>query len=119
MAIMETHFRPEFLNRMDEIVIFKALSRDVILEIVDIQIDELKERLHDKKIDIDLSQEAKRLLAEKGYDPVYGARPLKRTIQRDIQNPLAQKILEGKYKEGDEIKVSVNDKKEFVFKKKP
>ena len=117
MAIMETHFRPEFLNRMDEIVIFKALSRDVILEIVDIQIEELRERLHDKKIDIELSQEAKRLLAERGYDPVYGARPLKRTIQRDIQNPLAQKILEGKYKERDKIKVSVNDKKEFVFKK--
>jgi ATP-dependent Clp protease ATP-binding subunit ClpB len=117
MAIMETHFRPEFLNRMDEIVIFKALSQDVILEIVDIQIDELKERLHDKKIDIELSQEAKKLLAERGYDPVYGARPVKRTIQRDIQNPLAQKILEGKYKEGDKIKVGVNDKKEFVFKK--
>ncbi len=118
MAIMETHFRPEFLNRMDEVVIFKALSRDVILEIVDIQIDELRKRLHDKKIDIELSQEAKRLLAERGYDPVYGARPLKRTIQRDIQNPLAQKILEGKYREKDKIKVDVNDKKEFVFKKK-
>lgn len=116
MAIMETHFRPEFLNRMDEIVIFKALSRDVILEIVDIQIEELRERLHDKKIDIELSQEAKRLLVERGYDPVYGARPVKRTIQRDIQNPLAQKILEGKYKEGDKIKVSVSDKKEFAFK---
>jgi ATP-dependent Clp protease ATP-binding subunit ClpB len=118
MAIMESHFRPEFLNRMDDIVIFKALSQDVILEIVDIQIDELRERLHDKKIDIELSQEAKRLLAERGYDPVYGARPVKRTIQRDIQNPLAQKILEGKYKERDKIKVGVNDKKEFVFKKK-
>ncbi len=117
MAIMEAHFRPEFLNRMDEIVIFKALSRDVILEIVDIQIEELRERLHDKKIDIELSQEAKKLLAERGYDPVYGARPLKRTIQRDIQNPLAQKILEGKYKERDRIKVDVNDKKEFIFKK--
>jgi ATP-dependent Clp protease ATP-binding subunit ClpB len=118
MAIMESHFRPEFLNRMDEIVIFKALTQDVILEIVDIQINELRERLHDKKIDIELSQEAKRLLAERGYDPVYGARPVKRTIQRDIQNPLAQKILEGRYKEGDKIKVSVNDKKEFLFKKK-
>jgi ATP-dependent Clp protease ATP-binding subunit ClpB len=117
MAIMESHFRPEFLNRMDEIIIFKALSRDVILEIVDIQIDELRERLRDKKIDIELSQEAKGLLAERGYDPVYGARPVKRTIQRDIQNQLAQKILEGKYKEGDKIKVDVNDKKEFVFKK--
>ncbi|UCE20922.1 MAG: ATP-dependent chaperone ClpB [Candidatus Aminicenantes bacterium] len=116
MAIMENHFRPEFLNRMDEIVIFKALSRDVILEIVDIQIEELRERLHDKKIDIELSQKAKKLLAERGYDPVYGARPLKRTIQRDIQNPLAQKILKGKYKERDRIKVDVNDKKEFIFK---
>jgi len=118
MAILESHFRPEFLNRMDEVIIFKALSQDAILEIVDLQIDELRKRLREKGIGIELSDKAKRLLAERGYDPVYGARPLKRTIQRDIQNPLAQKILEGKYTEGARIRVDVNEKNEFVFSKR-
>jgi len=116
-AILESHFRPEFLNRVDEIVIFRALSREVILEIVDLQIDELRKRLEEKKIDIEISEEAKKLLAERGYDPVYGARPLKRTIQRDIQNPLALKILEGEYGEGDKLKIDVDSKKNFLFKK--
>ena len=117
-AILESHFRPEFLNRVDEVIIFKALTQDAILGIVDLQIDELRERLIEKGIGIELSEKAKRLLAERGYDPVYGARPLKRTIQRDIQNPLAQKILEGKYKEGARVKVDVKDGNEFVFSKK-
>ena len=116
--ILESHFRPEFLNRVDEIIIFKALSAEVILKIVDLQIDELRERLQEKKIGIELSEQAKKLLAERGYDPVFGARPLKRAIQRDIQNPLALKILEREYKEGDKVKVEVNDQKEFVFVKK-
>jgi ATP-dependent Clp protease ATP-binding subunit ClpB len=116
--ILEGNFRPEFLNRVDEIIIFKALSPEIILRIVDIQLEELRKRLQEKKIDIELSQEAKKLLAERGYDPIYGARPLKRTIQQDIQNPLALKILEGEYKEGDTVKVNVNKKKEFVFLKK-
>jgi len=115
--ILESHFRPEFLNRVDEIIIFKALSLKTILEIVDLQIEELNKRLQDKKIDIELSQEAKKLLAKRGYDPVYGARLLKRTIQQDIQNPLALKILEGEYKEGDIVKIKINEKKEFVFLK--
>ena len=117
-AIMESHFKPEFLNRVDEIIIFKSLFPDVILEIVNLQIDELRKRLQEKKIEIELSGKAKRLLAERGYDPVYGARLLKRTIQRDIQNPLAQKILEGKYKEGNKVKIDVNEKKDFVFNKR-
>jgi ATP-dependent Clp protease ATP-binding subunit ClpB len=118
MAILESHFRPEFLNRVDEVIIFKALTQDAILEIVDLQIDELRNRLRDRQISIELSEKAKRLLAERGYDPVYGARPLKRTIQRDIQNPLAQNILEGRYKEGAKVKVDVNDGNEFVFSKR-
>ncbi len=118
MAILESHFRPEFLNRVDEVIIFKALALDAILEIVDLQIEELRERLKEKGIDIELSEKAKRLLAERGFDPVYGARPLKRTIQRDIQNPLAQKILEGQYREGARVRVDVNDANEFVFSKK-
>jgi len=117
-AILESHFRPEFLNRVDEVIIFKALSPGVILKIVDLQIDELRKRLQEKKIEIEVSEEARKFLAERGYDPVYGARPLKRTIQRDVQNPLAQKILEGEYKEGDAVKIDLNEKKELVFEKK-
>jgi ATP-dependent Clp protease ATP-binding subunit ClpB len=116
--ILDSHFKPEFLNRVDEIIIFKALSSVVILKIVDLQINELRKRLQEKKLEIELSEEAKKLLAERGYDPVYGARPLKRTIQRDIQNPLALKILEREYKEGDKVEIGVNSKKEFVFSKK-
>ena len=117
-AIMESHFRPEFLNRVDEVIIFKTLSLEVILKIVNLQIDDLRKRLQEKKIKIEVSEEAKKFLAERGYDPVYGARPLKRTIQRDVQNPLAQKILEGECKEGDAVKIDVNEKKELVFTKK-
>jgi len=117
-AIMDRHFKPEFLNRVDEIIIFKSLSKEVILKIVDKQLEELRKRLREKKIDIEVSKEAKRLLSERGYDPAYGARPLKRAIQQDVQNPLALKILEGQYMEGDTIKIDINEKKEFVFFKK-
>jgi ATP-dependent Clp protease ATP-binding subunit ClpB len=116
-AILDRHFRPEFLNRVDEILIFKALSRETILKIVCLQIEELKERLREKKIGITVSSEAQKLLAEKGYDPAYGARPLKRTIQKYIQNPLAMKILEGEYKEGENVKIDVDEKEKFVFSK--
>ncbi len=88
-----------------------------IFQIVDLQIDELRNRLQDKKIDIEVSNEAKIILAEKGYDPVYGARPLKRTIQKEVQNPFALKILEGQYKKGDTLHIDLNGKKEFVFSK--
>ena len=117
--IMENHFRPEFLNRVDEIIIFKPLSRKVIFKILDLQLDELRRRLKDKKIDIKVTDKAKKLLVERGYDPVYGARPLKRTIQHDIQNTLALKILEGDYKEGDTVSIDVNEKGEYDFIKGP
>lgn len=117
-AILDRQFKPEFLNRVDEIIIFKSLSKEVILKIVDKQLEELRKRLREKKIDIEVSKEAKRLLSERGYDPAYGARPLKRAIQQDVQNPLALKILEGQYMEGDTIKIDINEKKEFVFLKK-
>lgn len=116
-TILETHFRPEFLNRVDEVIIFKALSREIILQIVSLQIDELRKRLQEKKIDIEVSEEAKKLLAGRGYDPIYGARPLKRIIQRDIQNPLALKILKREYKEGDTVKIDIDAKNNFTFKK--
>ncbi|MGD2295036.1 MAG: ATP-dependent chaperone ClpB [Candidatus Aminicenantes bacterium] len=115
--ILESHFKPEFLNRIDEIVLFKVLTRDVLSQIVELQVDELRSRLEDKNIKVDVSLKAKELLAERGYDPVYGARPLKRIIQQDIQNPLALKILEGEYQEGDVIKITVSDKGEFTFKR--
>lgn len=117
-SILDRHFRPEFLNRVDEILFFRALSRETILKIVDLQIEELRERIKDRKIDIEVSEEARKLLAEKGYDPAYGARPLKRIIQKYIQNPLALKILEGQFQEGDVVKVDADEKEEFVFSKK-
>ncbi len=113
--IIESHFRPEFLNRVDEIIIFRALSREVILKIVSLQLDQLRKRLKEKKIDIEASEKVLKLLAERGYDPVYGVRPLRRAIQKDIQNPLALKILEGEFKEGTTVKVDVDEKKNFVF----
>jgi ATP-dependent Clp protease ATP-binding subunit ClpB len=117
-VILDKHFRPEFLNRVDEILIFKALSKDTIYKIVELQIQELEERIKERKISIEVSKKAQRLLAEKGYDPAYGARPLRRIVQKHIQNPLALEILEGQYKEGDIVHVDVNEKNEFVFRKK-
>jgi ATP-dependent Clp protease ATP-binding subunit ClpB len=117
-AILDRNFRPEFLNRVDEILIFKALSKETILKIVGLQIDELRNLLKEKKIDIEVSESARKLLAEKGYDPSYGARPLKRIIQKYIQNRLAMSLLERKYTEGDIVEIDVNEKDEFVFKEK-
>jgi len=116
--ILEGHFRPEFLNRIDEIIIFKALTKATILQIVELQIELLRRRLEERKIGIEISRKAKELLAEKGYDPVYGARPLKRTIQQEIQNPLAMKILAGEFREGDTVHIDVRGKDEFAFTKK-
>jgi ATP-dependent Clp protease ATP-binding subunit ClpB len=95
--------RPEFLNRIDEIVIFKALGREEIGQIVTIQLRHLVRRLADKRIALEISPATEELLAKEGYDPVYGARPLKRTIQRLIQDPLALQLLNGAFKEGDTV----------------
>jgi len=116
--IMESHFRPEFLNRIDEIIIFRPLSKEAILKIVDLQLGLLRKRLEERKIGVELTPKAKQALAAKGFDPVYGARPLKRTIQQEIQNPLAMKILAGEVKEGATVKIDVNEKDEFVFGRK-
>jgi ATP-dependent Clp protease ATP-binding subunit ClpB len=117
-AVLEGHFRPEFLNRIDEVVVFKPLSKEAILGIVDLQLDLLRKRLADRKIDIDATPKAKALLAEKGYDPVYGARPLKRVLQREVQNPLALKILSGEVKEGSVVRIDVDEKGGFIFTEK-
>ena len=114
---LRSEFRPEFLNRIDEIIIFNRLGREEIKKIVDIQFRQLRTRLNEKKIRIFLTDKAKEFIAEKGFDPVYGARPLKRTIQREILDPLAIKLLEGEFKEGDEVIVNnVNGK--IVFQRK-
>ncbi|MGH7771607.1 MAG: ATP-dependent chaperone ClpB [Candidatus Binatia bacterium] len=101
-------FKPEFLNRIDETVIFNSLGRGQIKEIVEIQLRRLTKLLADRKIGLELTDKAKEFLVEKGYDPVYGARPLKRTIQRLIQDPLALKILQGEFHEGERVKIDVD-----------
>jgi ATP-dependent Clp protease ATP-binding subunit ClpB len=107
MEALRQSFRPEFLNRVDEIIIFHSLSLEHILQIVDIQVAVLKKRLAERKIDLELTLAAKELLANEGFDPVYGARPLKRTIQRLVLDPLALSILEGSFKDGDKVVVDV------------
>jgi len=113
--VLEENFRPEFLNRIDEVIVFKPLSREVISGIVDLQLDLLRKRLADRKIGIEATAKAKSLLGDEGYDPVYGARPLKRVIQREIQNVLAMKILGGEIKDGDTVKIDADAQKRFTF----
>jgi len=114
MAALRDAFKPEFLNRVDEIIIFNSLGREEIKSIVEIQLKRLRQNLASRKMALEITDRAKALLADKGYDPVYGARPLKRTIQRLIQDPLAVKILEGEFKEGDRIKID-SDGDEMLF----
>ncbi len=109
MEIVGTHFRPEFINRVDEVVVFHPLSREHIRLIVDIQLGYLHDRLAERDMRINLSDAARDRLADAGFDPVYGARPLKRAIQQQIENPLANEILEGKFKPGDVIEIGVSD----------
>ena len=109
MDVVGSHFRPEFVNRIDDVVVFHPLGREHIRKIVDIQLGYLHERLADRDIAIELSDDARDKLAEAGFDPVYGARPLKRAIQQQVENPLAQEILQGKFKPGDVIMVGVED----------
>ncbi len=106
MAEVRAHFRPEFLNRVDEIILFHRLKREHMGRIVDIQIERLQKLLEDRKIALTLDAKAREWLAEKGYDPAYGARPLKRTIQKSVQDPLAELILAGKIKDGEKVKIT-------------
>jgi ATP-dependent Clp protease ATP-binding subunit ClpB len=105
MDALRAHFRPEFLNRVDEIIVFHALNREQMRSIVDIQLRGLMRRLEDRKIHLELTDRAKDLVIEEGYDPAYGARPLKRTIQRAILDPLALRVLQGDFKEGDRVRI--------------
>jgi ATP-dependent Clp protease ATP-binding subunit ClpB len=114
MEAIRVYFKPEFLNRLDDIIIFHALDREQIKQIVDIQIGRLNKRLAENKLTVELTDGAKEILAGKGFDPAYGARPLKRAIQRLIENPLAKELLQGNFQPGDTIHVSP-DGENFQF----
>ena len=113
---LRDHFRPEFVNRIDEIVEFKALSREQIGEIVDMQLVRLRARLAERGIELELTDAAKEALGDAGWDPAYGARPLKRAIQRLVENPLALRLLEGDFGDGDQIRVDAQNG-DLVFQK--
>jgi ATP-dependent Clp protease ATP-binding subunit ClpB len=117
MEVLRHTFRPEFLNRIDEIVTFEALRPEHLQKIVDIQLRDLQSRLADRKITLELTEEARKVLAERGYDPLFGARPLKRLIQRTIENPLAVDVLGGKFREGDHVIADTRDRETFTFRK--
>jgi ATP-dependent Clp protease ATP-binding subunit ClpB len=102
---LRAHFRPEFINRIDEIIVFHPLDRDQMKSIIDIQMKSLLKRLEERKVFVSLTEAAKDWLVREGYDPAYGARPLKRAIQRFILDPLALRVLEGEFREGDSIRV--------------
>jgi len=117
---LKTHFRPEFLNRGDDIIIFKKLGAEELQGIIDIQLKVLDKRLEEKKLTVSLGKNARNLLAREGYDPAYGARPLKRSIQKLILDPLSERIIAGDFKEGDKIQADVQRKgaeEEITFKK--
>ncbi|MBA3656955.1 MAG: ATP-dependent chaperone ClpB [Gemmatimonadaceae bacterium] len=116
-SALRQHFKPEFLNRVDDIIIFRPLGMDHIEHIIELQLKRLDKLLADRKITIELTPEARRVLAEEGYDPAFGARPLKRVIQRMLQNPLALAVLEGNFGEGDHILVKVGANGQFTFDK--
>ena len=116
-ALLRATFKPEFLNRIDETIIFNRLDKDDILKIVDIQLEILKNRLKEKKVTLEATPKAKAYLAETGFDPQYGARPLKRTIQNLVQNPLARLMLAGDISEGDSVTVD-KGQSGISFKKK-
>jgi ATP-dependent Clp protease ATP-binding subunit ClpB len=117
MEAVKAHFKPEFLNRIDELIIFHSLGLEQIKAIVEIQLKKLEQRLSEKRIQLKMTEMAKQWLAREGFDPAYGARPLKRVIQKEIQDKLAMKILEGKFKEGTTIIADMDDKKdELLFR---
>ena len=117
MNAVNQHFRPEFVNRIDEIVVFHPLGQEQMAGIADIQLSRLRKRLQERDMDIVLSDEAMTKLVAVGYDPVYGARPLKRAIQQEIENPLSVKLLSGEFVAGDTIKVDVDEQGNFTFDK--
>ena len=118
MGELRAHFRPEFLNRVDDVVLFKPLTLADIKKIVELQLNLLRQRLMDRHIELDLSDAAKEHIARDGYDPVYGARPLKRFLQRHVETPLARKLLAGDITDHSRVSVGFN-KGELTFESKP
>jgi ATP-dependent Clp protease ATP-binding subunit ClpB len=117
MNIVSKHFRPEFINRIDETVVFHPLDKTNIKQIAEIQLNNLRKRLAQKDIELEVNDQVLNKLSEAGYDPVYGARPLKRAIQTYLENPLAENILSGKFGPKDVIKAVVNSLNEIDFQK--
>jgi ATP-dependent Clp protease ATP-binding subunit ClpB len=117
MDAMRIHFKPEFLNRLDEIILFNRLTRENLRDITDLRIAELATLLAETKIELDVTDAARGQLAEKGFDPAYGARPLNRLIRRELQNKLAGEILKGNFREGDTVTIDVENG-DFKFNKK-
>ena len=117
MKVVGEYFRPEFINRIDDSVVFHPLDQSNIHDITHIQLNQLTKRLHEQSLSLELSDPAITLLSEAGYDPIYGARPLKRAIQNYLENPLAQILLEGKFSAGDVIVATVEDQR-IIFEKK-
>ena len=109
MEVLRAHFRPEFLNRVDETVVFLPLRRDQIARIVDLQMQRLRQRLEERKLKLDLTDAARTFMADAGYDPVYGARPLKRYVQQAVETPLARELVSGKIRDGQHVTVDVQN----------
>ena len=116
MEELDRTFRPEFLNRIDEIFLFRGLTKEDLVQIVDIQMRHLRDLLAERHIELELDGAVRQHLADVGYDPIYGARPLKRVIQREVQDPLALALLEGEFREGDTVQVDISDR-QVVFEK--
>ncbi|MCB0155153.1 MAG: AAA family ATPase, partial [Anaerolineae bacterium] len=115
---LRKHFRPQFLNRIDEIIIFHTLTKEQVSLIVDLQMKEIAERLGDHGITIELTDAARDWVADQGYDPAFGARPLRRTLQKQVESPLSVRLLRGEFKEGDTIVIDYNESEGLVFVKK-
>ena len=116
MADLKKSFRPEFINRVDEIIVFHSLQQEDIVSIAELMLKELEERLSEQQITLDVTDEAKKYLAEKGFDKTFGARPLRRTILTKVEDPLAEKLLDNTFSEGDKVKVDLADG-ELIFTK--
>jgi ATP-dependent Clp protease ATP-binding subunit ClpB len=117
MGELKRHFRPEFLNRVDDTIIFHSLDETELTKIVDIQLVRVVKRLAEQNLTLVVDDSAKKLLASEGYDPQFGARPLKRAIQDKLLNPLATRLLAGDFKPGDAVKVSAGSEEELIFEK--
>ena len=114
LAVVRSHFKPEFLNRLDDIVVFAALQGEDLRSIVDIQLDRMRRRLADRRLGLEITEAARTWLAEHGYDPIYGARPLRRLVQSAIGDQLAKALLAGDIRDGDTVRVDLSDTKESL-----